>query len=163
MSLVDSNPATAKKMLERLIALLRGAAAAAGTTEATLAAQVEHLRAYLELMALRMGGRLTFRIDVPPALAGLALPPLLLQPLVENAIKHGLEPKVEGGEVVVSARARRIRRARGGRYGRGFRDLRVRSAEEGGVGLANLRARLAALYGDTASIDIEEDSPVAPA
>lgn len=160
VSLVDSNPATAKKMLERLIALLRGAAAAAGTAETTLSDQVEHLRAYLELMALRMGGRLTFRLDVPPDLEELALPPLLLQPLVENAIKHGLEPKVEGGKVTVTA-------SRRGEFvllvvadsGVGFRDVRVRFGEEGGVGLANVRARLAALYGAAASIAIEEDLP----
>ncbi len=160
VSLVDSNPATAKKMLERLIALLRGAAAAAGTTEATLSAQVEHLRAYLELMALRMGGRLSFRIDVEPGLESLRLPPLLLQPLVENAIKHGLEPKVDGGEVVVVARrAGDCVELTVADSGVGFHDVRVRSGAEGGVGLANLRARLAALHGDAASIGIEENAP----
>jgi len=159
VSLIDSNPATAKKMLERLIALLRGAASAAGGVDVTLAAQAEHLRAYLELMAMRMGGRLAFRLDVPRDLANLRLPPLLLQPLVENAIRHGLEPKVEGGEVVVTAR-------RAGGFvvlevadsGVGFRDVRVRSGEEAGVGLANVRARLAALYGDAATIGIEENA-----
>jgi len=160
VSLVDSNPATAKRMLERLIALLRGAAVAAGGAEVTLAAQIEHLRAYLELMSLRMGGRLAFRLDVDPALANVALPPLLLQPVVENAIRHGLEPKVEGGEIVVIARRRE------GNVelivadtGVGFRDVRVRAGGDGGVGLSNLRARLAALYGDAASIGIEENTP----
>ena len=103
VSLIDTDPASAKRMLERLIALLRSTATA-GNGGGTLQAQVDHLRAYLDLLALRMGPRLTWTIDVPPELARLPLPPMLLQPVVENAIKHGLEPKVDGGNVAVSAR-----------------------------------------------------------
>ncbi len=104
VSVVDGEPQTAKRMLEQLIAMLRSSAAAATATDATLREQVEHLRAYLELMTLRMGPRLRYRIDVAPGLDAARLPPLLLQPLVENAIRHGLEPAVQGGEVVVTAR-----------------------------------------------------------
>ncbi|MEO8676304.1 MAG: histidine kinase, partial [Casimicrobiaceae bacterium] len=160
VSLIDTEPATAKAMIERLIALLRSAAAAAGTANATLASQVEHLRAYLELIALRMGGRLAFRVDVPPALAGVAVPPLLLQPLVENAIRHGLEPKVGGGSVAVAAR-------RIGEMleltvvddGVGFAAKKATPAKGSGLGLANLRARLASIYGGAASIVIEDNAP----
>ena len=104
ISLVDTEPAAAKRMVERLIDYLRRAAAASSNGASTLATQVELLRAYLDLIVLRMGSRLSYRVDVPADLATLALPPMLLQPLVENAIKHGLEPKVAGGKVTVSAR-----------------------------------------------------------
>ncbi|MEO7498424.1 MAG: histidine kinase, partial [Casimicrobiaceae bacterium] len=96
VSLVDGEPATAKRMIERLITLLRATAASA-TTTGTLGSQVELLRAYLDILQLRMGSRLAWRVDVPHDLSALRLPPMLLQPLVENAVKHGLEPNVEGG------------------------------------------------------------------
>jgi LytS/YehU family sensor histidine kinase len=88
----------------------------------------------------------------------LRVPPMLLQPVVENAIKHGLEPSVAGGEVAVTAR-------RDGATlvlavadtGRGFRITAPPGAA--GIGLANLRARLATLYGDAATLTIEEVSP----
>jgi hypothetical protein len=158
IGLVDADPAAAKRMLERLIDYLRRAAAASAAAEATLGTQVELLRAYLDLIVLRMGRRLAYRIDVPAELAALPLPPMLLQPLVENAIKHGLEPKVAGGEVTVSAR-------REGKQlrlvvqddGEGFRATRQEGV--GGIGLANLRARLASLYADRARLVIEDAHP----
>ena len=69
-----------------------------------LKAEFERLDDYLSLMAVRMGPRLAVRLDLPDALRAVAVPPLLLQPLVENAIRHGLEPKVDGGRIEVSAR-----------------------------------------------------------
>ena len=159
VSLIDAQPATAKTMVERLITLLRGAAAAAGEGEVTLAAQVEHLRAYLDLMALRMGGRLAYRIDVPAPLAGLSLPPLVLQPLVENAIRHGLEPKVGGGEVAIGAcRACGLLELTVADNGVGFAATEA-TEECCGLGLANLRERLAALYGDSASVVVADNEP----
>ena len=162
VSLVDSDPATAKRMIERLIALLRGAALAAGKEGegGSLAAQIDHLRAYLDLMALRMGGRLTFGIDMAPDVAPLHLPPLLLQPLVENAIRHGLEPKVEGGDIHIVAR-------RDGDTlvlvvadtGIGFAATRAKAANGGGLGLPNVRDRLDALYGRAAAMVIEDNAP----
>jgi signal transduction histidine kinase len=160
VSLIDTDPATAKAMIDRLIAMLRGAAAAAGTTDATLAAQIEHLRAYLELMALRMGGRLAFSFEIPQELASLRVPQLLLQPLVENAIRHGLEPKISGGGITVAAR-------REGNSlllvvadtGAGFRETRSDAAPEGGLGLRNLRERLAALFGNDGSLLVEDNQP----
>src|SRR5260221_7016 len=103
VSLIDANPGTAKRMLERLIVLLRSTADASNGG-GTLQGQVDPLRAYLDLLALRMGPRLAWTIDIPPDLARLPLPPMLLQPVVENAIKHGLEPKVDGGKVALTAR-----------------------------------------------------------
>jgi signal transduction histidine kinase len=160
VSLIDTDPATAKRMQERLIALLRGAAAGAGDADPTLAAQLEHLRAYLDLMALRMGPRLAFRVDAPAELAAIRLPPLLLQPLVENALRHGLEPKVDGGRVTVTAR-------RDGAAlvlavedtGVGFPVTGKAAAPGTGLGLANLRERLATIYGDGSGLTIEDNPP----
>jgi sensor histidine kinase YesM len=157
VSLVDADPATAKRMLERLIALLRSAAGGEAGG-GTLQAQVDHLRAYLDILALRMGPRLTWTLDVPADIARTPIPPMLLQPVVENAIKHGLEPKVEGGTVSVVAR-------RDGDHvvltvadtGLGFSEQR--NSNSTGLGLANLRARLATLFGTRATLTIEDNVP----
>jgi two-component sensor histidine kinase len=158
ISLIDADPATAKHMIERLIDYLRRAAAVAGGADATLGRQVELLRAYLDLIVLRMGSRLSYRIDVPPDLAALPLPPMLLQPVVENAIKHGIEPKVAGGEVSVTARRQ------GDRLllevtddGLGVRATRAAGAT--GLGLANLRERLSTMHGIHATLAIEDRQP----
>jgi signal transduction histidine kinase len=157
VSLIDAEPAAAKRMLERLIVLLRSTAGAT-VGGGTLQAQADHLRAYLDILALRMGARLGWTIDIPPEFAALPMPPMLLQPVVENAIKHGLEPKVEGGRVAIAARREE------GRLlltvsdtGLGFRERRA--GDSTGLGLANLRARLATLYGATAALTIEDNAP----
>ena len=160
VSLVDAEPTTAKRMLDRLIALLRSTASAANGSAgaATLASQLDHLRAYLDILVLRMGSRLTWTIDVPPELAALPVPPMLLQPVVENAIKHGLEPKVDGGDVTVTARHDGDRLVLTvSDTGLGFRALRP--ADSTGLGLANLRARLGALYGAAADLTIVDNAP----
>ena len=157
VSLVDTEPAVAKRMLDRLIVLLRATASATAGTS-TLGAQMELLRAYLELIALRMGARLAWALDVPADLAGLPVPPMLLQPVVENAIKHGLEPKIEGGRVDIAARRE------GDRLvlvvtdsGLGVRATRDPAST--GLGLPNLRARLAALYGAAGTLTIADHPP----
>ncbi len=158
ISLIDSDPTVAKHMVERLIAYLRGAASTAGKADATLGTQLELLRAYLDLIELRMGSRLRYRVEIPPELEGLPLPPMLIQPLVENAIKHGLEPKVGGGEVVVRASRR------GDDISLVVADdgVGVGAASQGastGIGLANLRERLATLYGARAHLIMEDAQP----
>ncbi|MGA7986662.1 MAG: histidine kinase, partial [Burkholderiales bacterium] len=103
-ALIASDPARAREMLGHLNDYLRGSLAAARSERHTLGEEFALLSGYLELLAIRMGPRLAFTLDLPSALAPEPLPPMLLQPLVENAIKHGLEPKVEGGRVTVRAR-----------------------------------------------------------
>jgi sensor histidine kinase YesM len=117
---------------------------------ATLGKQVELSRAYLAIMQARMKERLHVRFDVPDFLGSAPFPPMMLQTLIENAIKHGLEPKIEGGTVAVRAHVVGA-------------DLHVEVCDDGvgidphaddGVGLANIRERLQLLYGAEASLDI---------
>jgi signal transduction histidine kinase len=159
-SLIDREPATAKRMLARLIVLLRAAAAGGPDNRSTLGEQLEHMRAYLDVLAMRLGPRLRWSIDASDALAARALPPAILQPLVENAIKHGIEPALDGGTLSVVARDE------GGRLaievadtGVGFGAARAPVGGSTGIGLANLRARLAALYGSEARMTIAENAP----
>jgi len=154
-SLIDVQPKLARQMLERLIDLLRASLTASREERATLGQEVGLLRAYLDILQMRMGARLAVDIDVPQALLAAHLPPLSLQPLVENAIKHGLEPKVDGGRISIAARA-------------GLTGVEITVSDDGlgfsphaagGIGLANLRERIAALYGERASLSIEDAAP----
>lgn len=104
--LIALDPPRAQAMLDHLIAYLRAtlsASRASSGTGHTLADEFARLQDYLELMAIRMGPRLQFQLDLPEALRTHAVPPLLLQPLVENCIQHGLEPKLEGGSIRIAA------------------------------------------------------------
>ncbi len=114
--LVREDADRAEAMIDRLIVYLRGTLASSETESVPLSREFAQLRAYLEIMSLRMGPRLTFRLELPAALEDTPVPPMLLQPLVENAIKHGLEPKVGPGP----------HRGDRARHRRGFRDARRR-------------------------------------
>ncbi len=156
-ALVATDPAAARLMLARLTSLLHAAARSA-TGASTLASQVEWTRAYLDVLALRMGPRLAWTVDIPPELMDATMPPALLQPLVENAVKHGLEPLIDGGRIAIDAR-----RDRDGLVltvadtGAGIAATTQRAST--GIGLANLRARLATLYGTRAALAIEDNAP----
>ncbi|MDQ3027738.1 MAG: histidine kinase [Pseudomonadota bacterium] len=154
-SLVDPDPAMAKRMLESFIRFLRASLAATRLDSTTLGDEAGLIASYLQVLQVRMGGRLTFRIEVDPALAAFELAPMLLQPVVENAIRHGLEPKVEGGEVTFRARRE------GAQVVIEIADTGVgfASTTRGGVGLANLRDRLKLLYSGGASMHVGENSP----
>lgn len=109
-ALIGVDPDKAVQMLDRLNGYLRATLRASRSGEDpqrrhTLQDEFDRLGDYLELMAVRMGPRLRYTLTLPPELAAHPLPPLLLQPLVENAIRHGLEPHIDGGEVTVSASA----------------------------------------------------------
>jgi len=154
-SLIDLQPATAKRMLESFIRFLRASLAATRTQSTTLAMEGELIRAYLDVLQVRMASRLRYLVDVPAELASFALPPMLLQPVVENAIGHGLEPKVEGGEVELRA----MREPGGVAIEVADTGVGFGATTRGGVGLANLRDRLQVLYGDRASLEILENRP----
>ncbi len=150
--LIDTEPARAQAMLDHLIAYLRATLGASRASTHSLQAEFERLRDYLELMAIRMGPRLAFELHLPPSLATQQLPTLLLQPLVENAIRHGLEPKVQGGRVTVRAmRAGKLLTLDIEDTGVG---LATDLPAQGGFGLAQIRERLDTRYGDSAHLKI---------
>ena len=157
-SLIGRSPGKANLMMDNFIAYLRQSLSASRAQEGTVRQEFDLLRHYLELLKIRMGDRLQFDLDIADDLQGAPLAPMLLQPIVENAIKHGLEPKVEGGNVRVSARRD------GGQMvlsvkdnGLGFSDHADSSGE--GVGLSNLRERLAVLYDGQATLTVADASP----
>ena len=155
VSLIDREPATAKHMTERLIGYLRHTLDASRRDNASVGDELAIIADYLEILRLRMGDRLAFSIDASDAVRALPLSPMLLQLLVENAIKHGLEPKIDGGRVTVSAAVDAgVLRIRVEDSGLGF-GVATDTAGSGS-GLANVRARLKALYGDAATLTIEQ-------
>lgn len=150
--LIGHDAPRAQGMLDHLIAYLRATLEASRTGLHPLSTEFERIADYLALMQIRMGARLQIRLELPPELAALPLPPLLLQPLVENAIKHGLEPKVKGGRVEVTARLH------GGSLILCVRDTGVGldALPEHGArfGLQQVRERLEALYGRAGQIEL---------
>jgi hypothetical protein len=154
-ALTEVDPARANEMTGHLIQYLRNALPKMRESVSTVGQEIELVRAYLSILKMRMGERLAFTIDVPEALAALPFPPLMLPSLVENAIKHGLEPQREGGEVRITAAldAGRLKMVVSD-TGRGFSET-----PGAGVGLANIRERLAALYGEAARFTLEANAP----
>ena len=150
--LIELDPRRAQELLDALIRYLRGSLARARAERGTLGDELKLLEAYLEILKIRMGERLDYRFRVDDVLGGLAFPPMLLQPLVENAIRHGLEPTVEGGAVDVSA----VRD--GDRLRIEVRDDGLGFGQEpgGGTGLANVRERVASLFGGAGRLSLAE-------
>jgi signal transduction histidine kinase len=148
-ALIATDPARAREMLRHLNDYLRATLAAARRERNSLREEFELLRNYLEVIAMRMGPRLRFELALPAEIAAREVPPMLLQPLVENAVKHGLEPKVEGGTVTVGAREER------GKLVLEVADTGVGqpAAAGAGVGLANVRERLAAAFAGAACVE----------
>jgi sensor histidine kinase YesM len=109
---------------------------------------------------MRMGSRLAWTADVPPTLLHVALPPALLQPLVENAVKHGLEPKIEGGSIAIAARAVDGKlELTVADTGEGFGTTTAPIGGSTRLGLSVLKQRLAALYGNAATLTLAENRP----
>ena len=159
--LIQTAPPRALDTLMRLTALLRSVLRSEGEFT-TLGRELELIESYLDIERARFEQRLRVRIDVPAALRSLRVPPLLLQPLVENAVKHGIAPLLRGGEVTVTARLDRRRRRRATLVARSSTTPAPASAAAScsaaarrGVGLSNVERRLACQYGDAASLSIE--------
>ena len=159
LTLIDIEPQRAKQMLESFTDYLRATLANLRKDDSTLARELELADAYLRLLQLRMEDRLRFTIDADAEARQAALPPLLLQPLVENAIHHGLEPKVEGGSIAIRARLRD-----------GMLELTVdddglgpdaprRRNPGNGIALDNIRQRLRSRHGDAAALSLEALQP----
>ena len=155
--LIETSPSTASKMQKSLIQYLRAALPQMREGSTTLGKEVQLCRSYLEILKFRMEDRLQYSLIIPQGLSSAQFPPMMLQSLVENSIKHGLEPKPEGGSLSISADISNGRlRVTVADSGLGFAAAGVAGS---GVGLANVRERLAALYGGAAKLSIEANSP----
>ncbi len=154
--LTRTDPGRAEQMLGHLIQYLRSSLPQVDESVSTLGVELERTRAYLEILRIRMGARLAVEVQVPNELHGVHMPAMALQTLVENAIKHGLEPKPGGGTIWILARA--------------FDDhVTVTVADDGlgfgqgtsgtGIGLKNLRERLRLTCGEQAGVAIVANFP----
>ena len=151
--LVETQPERGREMLQRLISYLRVSLPHLQQRATTLSRELQTVNDYLALQQMRMGRRLRFAIEADPELLAVQLPPLMLTTLVENAVKHGLSPVPQGGQVWIEARregeARVVLEVRDDGAGLGA------SAGGCGLGLANTRARLRAFFGPQAELDLE--------
>jgi hypothetical protein len=153
--LYETNYADGARMLRNLKEYLAVALPQMREKASTLGREIDHVTAYLNIQQIRMGRRLRFAIDVPQALRGAPMPPLMLLTLAENAVKHGLSSSREGGRIDLRATADAERlRIDVADTGSGF----AKSAGTG-TGLANIRARLKASFGDAASLSLASNEP----
>lgn len=154
--LTRSDPARAEAMLGHLIQYLRHSLPSTDDTLSTLGAELERAMAYLEILKIRMGNRLSVHVDIPASLRATPLPPMMLQTLVENAIKHGLEPRTGGGNIWIRAHCN-------------DGTVAVTVADDGdgfnsktagtGIGLRNVRERLRLLFGSNATLTVIANFP----
>jgi LytS/YehU family sensor histidine kinase len=158
--LVITGSPHAPQVLESLIAYLRAAVPRLDAPMATLAQEVELVRAYLDIMQMRLPDRLQYAVDVEPAAHHVACPPMTLLTLVENAMRHGIDPAEEGGRIDVRVRLD------GGRLvaevadtGIGLRTSPVDGVAGLGTGIANLRERLALACGADATVTLTPSLP----
>ncbi|MBL8211124.1 MAG: histidine kinase [Bryobacterales bacterium] len=145
MALVRRDPTAAERMIMRLSELLRATLESGGEHEVPLKQEIRFLEQYLEIERTRFADRLSISMDIDPAALELAVPNMILQPLVENAVKHGISPRAAKGTIVVRAQ-------------RNNGHLRLEVSDDGvglgpgpvreGIGLSNTRERLRQLYGD---------------
>ncbi len=156
LSLIDDEPTKAKRMLESFTAFLRTSLAAGRIETTTLSKELDMIENYLKIYTVRMGDRLRYKIDIPDSLHDVHIPPLLVQPLVENAVKHGLEPSIRGGDLLIQG------------YREGDR-VRIIVSDSGiginessmgnGISLENIRKRLDLLYQGRGRLFFEENKP----
>ncbi|WP_428507999.1 sensor histidine kinase [Roseateles sp.] len=157
-SLMEVDAPRARQMLEAFTDYLRASLGQLRGADSTLALELDMAQCYLQLLQIRMGERLSFEIEADSAVRAAVLPPLLLQPLIENAIHHGLEPKVEGGQVRVRVSVHGTRlEIQVFDDGLGLEaPRRPRRAPQAGHGLAlvNIRARLQSRYPEQSSLTL---------
>jgi two-component system LytT family sensor kinase len=154
-SLISENPKAAEETVEKLSELFRYTLRYTEKNTATVAEELDLVRTYLEIEKLRLGDRLQFEVKCEDAVREVGLPPMLIQPLVENSIKHGIASAIEGGTILVEAKAA------GGNCviavhdsGKGFQN----EGDAEGFGLRSIQERLRLRYGEKASLQVVQNS-----
>ncbi len=150
-ALVDEDPGQAKKAITQLSAILRNAMATVKRSLVPLGEEIDIVEAYLELERMRYEERLRVQIDVPPELEREQVPPMILQTLVENAVRHGIAPLLKGGDLHISAQRTTNGLALIVRNTGHYEPGKVRGS---GIGLRNTRRRLEIIYGGKAHLTI---------
>ena len=155
-ALVETGSPQAAPVLQSLIAYLRDAMPRLANEAARLGDELALVRAYLDLMHLRMPDRMSYAIDIPASLLDLRFPPMALLTLVENAVRHGIDPSEEGGRIELGGE-----QLDGGAVRLWVSDSGVGLTQPGGngTGLRNLRERLRVFYGPSARLDLAENAP----
>ncbi|WP_210444669.1 sensor histidine kinase, partial [Vibrio crassostreae] len=155
--LIESDSVKAKLMLEKLTDLLRVTLKNSRTEQSTIAQEVDLLDAYLNIQKIRLGDRLVYSIETNDISDQQVIPPFLIQPLVENALTHGIEPKASGGEVNIRIAQQTDQiKIEVSDSGAGLKTPSIAAGH--GVGLSNIRQRIDTLYGDKASLTITEQA-----
>jgi LytS/YehU family sensor histidine kinase len=142
-------------MLADLTHYLRTSLSKTRKDVSTLGQEMEMVRGYLKIFKVRMGDRLQYKVEIPDDLKDAPLSPMIVQPLVENAIRHGLEPKVGGGAIDIRAYQRKDRLV----VAVADTGLGMQGDQEPGTGLNNIRERLKSLYGDRGRLILQENDP----
>lgn len=155
-TLVETGSPQAVPVFRSLISYLRGAMLQLQQESATLADEERLVRAYLEIMAMRMPDRLTFTLDLEPGLQNLRFPPMALLTLVENAVRHGIDPGCEEGHITVGARSVGTD---GVLLWVADTGIGMSETAEMGLGLTNLKERLKAVFGPQSTLELSEQSP----
>ncbi len=156
LSLLDTDLEKGKQMMVDFISYLRTALSKPKDEPVTLRQSMVTIRAYLNIFKIRMGNRLKFVFIIPDELKDINFPPMLIQPLVENAIKHGLEPKVDGGEIIIKAQKNGdMLQVEVVDDGLGFQNL-----GGWGIGLSNVKERIESIYGNNGRFLLEENKPI---
>jgi Histidine kinase len=154
-ALIPEEPERAVQMLDQLGDFLRATLSASRAQEHSLQAEFDRLHDYLSLMKIRLGERLQFSLDLPSELAQIQVPTLILQSLVENAVLHGLEPKVGGGKVLIKAWRQGLQlKLQVTDDGMGFEASTSQDQPQHGFGLTQIRERLKSKYGELATIEL---------
>jgi sensor histidine kinase YesM len=152
-ALIQTDTEFATKMLDRIVDYMRATLGGSRATMHTLREEFERLDDYLDLMKLRMGERLNYTLYLCPELDNYLVPPFILQPLVENAIKHGLEPKIEGGRIFIVATIEgKMVSLEVNDTGTGANKDDLLNAK--GFGWMQVSERLIATYGEKATINL---------
>jgi sensor histidine kinase YesM len=160
-ALIGIDPAAAQLMLDKLNSFLRATLSSTRQKQTTLEQEFQLVNDYLDLMKIRLGARLNFELDLPEALREILVPPLLLQPLVENAIKHGIEPFTGNGFIAIRAKQQNsiltllvIDKNDANHTDASYILATTRDGQ--GFGLTQLRERLSQLYGDKAKFTLNK-------